>query len=120
MVAPAEQLGRLSGIAQCVQSLGYIAGYAMAAVLYPIFGLGVMALIDVVGALVASLAVWMTRLTTYVRPVSTTATDSEGLSVAVGRMLSETRDGFRVLRAGQRSVRSTDLRIRVSHWSFRR
>ena len=35
-------------------------------------GLGVMALIDVVGALVASLAVWMTRLTTYVRPVSTT------------------------------------------------
>ena len=99
MVAPAEQLGRLSGIAQCVQSLGYIAGSAMAAVLYPIFGLGVMALIDVVGALVASLAVWMTRLTTYVRPVSTTATDSEGLSVAVGRMLSETRDGFRVLRA---------------------
>ena len=88
MVAPAEQLGRLSGIAQCVQSLGYIAGYAMAALLYPIFGLGVMALIDVVGALVASLAVWMTRLTTYVRPVSTTATDSEGLSVAVGRMLS--------------------------------
>lgn len=99
MVAPAEQLGRLSGIAQCVQSLGYIAGSAMAAVLYPIFGLGVMALIDVVGALVASLVVWMTRLTTYVRPVSTTATDSEGLSVAVGRMLSETRDGFRVLRA---------------------
>lgn len=61
MVAPAEQLGRLSGIAQCVQSLGYIAGYAMAAVLYPIFGLGVMALIDVVGAFVASLAVWMRR-----------------------------------------------------------
>lgn len=45
-VAPPEQLTRLAGVTQAVQSGGYIAGTAVAAVIYPLWGLTAMIALD--------------------------------------------------------------------------
>ena len=57
MLAPPEMLGRLAGIQQFMQSGSYILGNAIAAVLYPMFGLTAMVALDVAGAVIASVAV---------------------------------------------------------------
>ena len=57
MLAPPEMLGRLAGIQQFMQSRSYILGNAIAAVLYPMFGLTAMVALDVAGAVIASVAV---------------------------------------------------------------
>mgnify|MGYP002566332217 CR=1 FL=1 len=57
LLAPPEHLTRLAGVAQAVQSGGYILGTALAAVIYPLFGLVPMVALDVVGALFAAGAV---------------------------------------------------------------
>ena len=57
LVAPAEHLTRLAGVTQAVQSGGYILGTAVAAVIYPLWGLTAMIALDVVGALFATVAV---------------------------------------------------------------
>ncbi len=62
LVAPAEYLTRLSGVTQAVQSGGYILGTAVAAVIYPLWGLTAMIALDVAGALIATGAVLVARL----------------------------------------------------------
>ena len=57
MLAPPEMLGRLAGIQQFMQSGSYILGNAIAAVLYPMFGVTAMVALDVAGAVIASVAV---------------------------------------------------------------
>ena len=61
-VAPPEQLTRLAGVTQAVQSGGYIAGTAVAAVIYPLWGLTAMIALDVAGALIAVCAIVAARL----------------------------------------------------------
>ena len=56
-LAPPEHLVRLSGVTQAIQSGGYILGAALAAVIYPVAGITAMIVLDVLGALFASLAV---------------------------------------------------------------
>lgn len=62
LVAPPEHLTKLAGVAQAVQSGGYILGTAVAAVIYPLWGLTAMIALDVTGALLASIAVLLARL----------------------------------------------------------
>ncbi|MDO4428338.1 MAG: hypothetical protein Q4B91_02360 [Atopobiaceae bacterium] len=62
LVAPAEHLTRLAGVTQAVQSGGSILGTAIAAVIYPLWGLTAMIALDVVGALSVSAAVLAVRL----------------------------------------------------------
>ena len=62
LVAPPEHLTRLAGISQAVQSGGYILGTAVAAVIYPLWGLTAMIALDVAGALVATVAILAARL----------------------------------------------------------
>lgn len=62
LMAPAEHLTRLAGVTQAVQSGGYILGTAIAAAIYPVWGLTTMVALDVAGALVASGAVLAARL----------------------------------------------------------
>ena len=61
-LAPTEHLTRLAGVTQAVQSGGYILGTAIAAVIYPLWGLTTMIALDVAGALFATVAVLAARL----------------------------------------------------------
>lgn len=77
-VAPSEHLTRLAGVTQTVQSGGYIAGTAAAAIIYPLWGLTAMIALDVAGALIAVCAIMAARLDLdeAVMPGDTDALDS--------------------------------------------
>lgn len=99
LVAPAEHLTRLAGVTQAVQSGGYILGTAVAAVIYPLWGLTAMIALDVVGAFVATVAVLAARL-----DVGGSGTPGEkglGLAAQARALAAETADGYRVLRGYQ-------------------
>ncbi|WP_019239607.1 MULTISPECIES: MFS transporter [Enorma] len=97
LLAPPEHLTRLAGVAQAVQSGGYILGTALAAVIYPLFGLVPMVALDVVGALFAAGAVLAANIRAGGRePGSADGPDAPGGDVRA--LLAETRDGYRVLR----------------------
>lgn len=97
LLAPAEHLTRLAGVTQAVQSGGYILGTAIAAVIYPLWGLTAMIALDVAGALFATVAVLAARLD--VGGSGAQAGEKNLGLVAQARALAgETADGYRVLR----------------------
>ena len=94
-LAPPEHLVRLSGVTQAIQSGGYILGAALAAVIYPVAGITAMIVLDVLGALFASLAVLAAQI------------DAGGLDEAdrslpfsnkVRELFSEISDGYKLIR----------------------
>ncbi len=96
LVAPPEHLTRLAGVTQAVQSGGYILGCALAAAIYPVWGLTAMVALDVAGALVATAAVLAAGLDVGGAPAG------EGAPEVSGRMralAAEMGEGWRVLRA---------------------
>ena len=99
LVAPAEHLTRLAGVTQAVQSGGYILGTAIAAVIYPLWGLTAMIALDVVGALFATVAVLAERLDVGGSGVGAPAGENGlGLAAQARALAAETADGYRVLR----------------------
>ena len=94
-LAPPEHLVRLSGVTQAIQSGGYILGAALAAVIYPVAGITAMIVLDVLGALFASLAVLAAQI------------DAGGLDEAdrslsfsnkVRELFFEISDGYKLIR----------------------
>ncbi len=99
LVAPAEHLTRLAGVTQAVQSGGYILGTAVAAVIYPLWGLTAMIALDVVGALFAAAAVLAARLDVGgAAQVAPAGEKNLGLAAQARALAAETADGYRVLR----------------------
>ena len=99
LVAPAEHLTRLAGVTQAVQSGGYILGTAVAAVIYPLWGLTAMIALDVVGALFATVAVLAARLDVGGSGAGApTGEKNVGLVAQARALAAETADGYRVLR----------------------
>ena len=96
LVAPPEHLTRLAGVTQAVQSGGYILGTALAAAIYPVWGLTAMIALDVVGALAATVAVLAARLDMGGRQAA--GEKSLGLVAQARALAAETREGYRVLR----------------------
>ena len=97
LVAPAEHLTRLAGVTQAVQSGGYILGTAIAAVIYPLWGLTAMIALDVAGALFATVAVLAARLDAG-GAQTTTGEGRVGIAAQVRALMGETAAGYRVLR----------------------
>ena len=97
LVAPADHLTRLAGVTQAVQSGGYILGTAVAAAIYPIWGLTVMIALDVAGALFATLAVLAARLDVG-GGAAPTGGRGLGLAARARALAAATVDGYRVLR----------------------
>ena len=97
LLAPPEHLTRLAGAAQAVQSGGYILGTALAAVIYPLFGLVPMVVLDAVGALFAAGAVLAAHIRAGGGEVGSTGGPGAP-SGDVRALFAETRDGYRVLR----------------------
>ena len=99
LVAPTEHLTRLAGVTQAVQSGGYILGTAIAAVIYPLWGLTAMIALDVVGALFATVAVLAARLDVGGAGQNAAAGEKNlGLMAQARALAAETADGYRVLR----------------------
>lgn len=99
LVAPAEHLTRLAGVTQAVQSGGYILGTAVAAVIYPLWGLTAMIALDVAGALFATVAVLAARLDVGGAAQGAPAGEKDlGLMAQARALAAETADGYRVLR----------------------
>ena len=97
LVAPAEHLTRLAGVTQAVQSGGYILGTAIAAVIYPLWGLTAMIALDVAGALFATAAVLAARLDVG-GSRAPAGEDRVGIAAQVSALMGETAAGYRVLR----------------------
>lgn len=99
LVAPAEHLTRLAGVTQAVQSGGYILGTAIAAAIYPLWGLTAMIALDVAGALFATAAVLAARLDVGGAARGSLAGERGlGLVARARALAAETADGYHVLR----------------------
>lgn len=57
LIVPMEELTKCSGYTQSLQTIGYIAGTAIAGVIYPICSISEMVALDVAGALIATACV---------------------------------------------------------------
>ena len=106
LIAPPEVLGKLAGMLQFMQSGSYIIGNAIAAVVYPAFGLTFMIALDVAGAVLASIAVATSGIKTPAPERRGVAPRGAGLPIG---------DGQRVPRAQtpSRSVRHALDRLRL-------
>ncbi len=87
LLVPETMLTRCSGLTQTLQTLGYIAGTAIAGVLYPIWSLSGMVMLDVAGAVFASVTVACV-------PIPDVPRHESGQSPHI---LREIREGYRAL-----------------------
>lgn len=88
LIVPAEHLTRCAGYTQSLQTIGFIAGTAIAGVLYPIWTISGMVALDVVGAVVACLAV-------AVIPIPEVEKQA---AAAKSSLWCETKEGYEILR----------------------
>ena len=88
LIVPAEQLTRCAGYTQSLQTIGFIAGTAIAGILYPVWTISGMVALDVVGAVTACLAVALIPIPEVEKP--TIATKSS--------LWQETKEGYHILR----------------------
>lgn len=62
LLVPAEELTKCAGYSHSLQTIGYIAGTAIAGALYPIWSISGMVALDVAGAVIASLTVAVIKI----------------------------------------------------------
>ena len=106
LMVPDEHLVKASGYTQTVQSVGFIAGTSLAAVLYPLWGVRGMVLLDVVGAVLAGVAVAVVRIPSALPAAALSDDDAAALAGAdaaaeatpSGGILAEIGAGFAALR----------------------
>lgn len=89
LIVPEDKLTKCSGATQSLQTAGYIAGAAIAGVLYTVWSLSGMVFLDVAGAVIASVTVAFIRI-----PSLPKTEHPAGRST----VLSEMKAGYRVLR----------------------
>lgn len=98
LIAPPEVLGKLAGMLQFMQPGSYIIGNAIAAAVYPAFGLTFMIALDVAGAVLASIAVATSGIKTPAPERHTPEENAEASHRAVRAFLLETANGYRELK----------------------
>lgn len=91
LLVPEEQLTKCAGYTQSIQSASYILGPALAALLYAVWDLNSIILVDVAGAVFASI------LTAFVFIPRLEA----GESAAQGNLILEMKEGYAVLRGNK-------------------
>ncbi len=62
LIVPTEYLTKCSGYTQSIQTIGYIAGTAIAGVLYSVWSISGMVALDVAGAIIASIGVAVIKI----------------------------------------------------------
>lgn len=98
LIAPKKMLDRLAGISQIVQQSGYLIGMAVAAWMYPHWGLNSMIALDVLGALVATACVVLSQVRdTRKRTIAR----QETASAEVKEAARQAWEGFEIIRADE-------------------
>ena len=92
LIVPESHLTKCAGFVQTVQTSGFIAGTAVAAVLYPLWGVNGMVVLDVAGAVLASLTVAIVKIPQPVK--SEQAGDHE---ITQG-LFFEVKEGYKILK----------------------
>ncbi len=90
LLVPEEQLTKCAGYTQSLQSIGYMAGTALAALLYPVWSISGMILLDVLGAILASVT---TAIISIPAPTAQ-VTRTKGFHI-----LSEMKEGYLAVKA---------------------
>lgn len=98
LIAPPEALDKLAGVLQFMQSGSYIIGNAIAAVIYPAFGLTAMIALDVAGAVLASIAVAASGIKTPKPERRSGEEAADEATHALKAFFSDTADGYRELK----------------------
>jgi len=89
LIVPETHLTKCTGYTQSLQTLGFIAGTSIAAILYPLWGISGMAALDIAGAILASIAVFAVKIPA---PPKTEQEDKQGIT-------AEIREAFGILKA---------------------
>lgn len=88
LIVPAEQLTRCAGYTHSLQTIGFIAGTAIAGILYPVWTISGMVALDVAGAVIACLAVALIPIPEVENPTI----------AATSSLWQETKEGYKILR----------------------
>lgn len=94
LLVPEDKLTRCSGYTQSLQSIGYMAGTALAALLYPIWSLSGMVMLDVLGALAASVATGLVRIPAPAAPAEASAAQKPDI-------WADMREGYRAVKTNR-------------------
>jgi DHA3 family macrolide efflux protein-like MFS transporter len=92
LIVPETHLTKCAGYTQSLQTLGFIAGTSVAAILYPRIGVSGMVILDVVGAVLASISVAVVSIPKIVK-----SAEAEKAEKKSG-IFSEVKEGFNILR----------------------
>lgn len=93
LLVPEDKLIQCSGYTQSLQSVGYIAGTAIAALLYPIWSISSMVMIDVLGAVVASVTTALVHIPVPLSPIDVPAQKQ--------RIFAEMKEGYRAVQTNR-------------------
>jgi DHA3 family macrolide efflux protein-like MFS transporter len=93
LIVPAEHLTKTAGYTQTVQTLGFIAGASVAAILYPLIGVTGMVMMDVAGAILASISVAVVAI-----PKLQKTEENEEQQATKPNLFTEAKEGYRVLK----------------------
>lgn len=88
LIVPESELTKCSGYTQSLQTIGYIAGTAVAGVLFPVWSISQMVALDVAGAVTASAATAFVKIPKLVRKEKTKRKS----------LFGETKEGFSIMR----------------------
>ena len=84
LIVPTEELTKCAGYTQSLQTIGYIAGTAIAGALYPIWSISGMVALDVAGAVIASLAVILIKIPKLEKDTKTLSDTSFWIEMKAG------------------------------------
>lgn len=91
LIVPEDKLTKSSGYTQMVQSVGYMVGVAVAAILYPIMSISGLVMIDVAGAVFASVTTALVKI-----PSKDISKVTEGT-----KFISEMKEGYRAFKTNK-------------------
>ena len=95
LIVPEEYLTKCAGYTQTVQTLGYIAGASVAAMLYPLWGVSGMVALDVAGAVFASITVALVKIK---EPEKTEGLSAQGKAP---NLLADIKEGYSIIRGNK-------------------
>jgi len=97
LIVPESHLTKCAGYTQTVQTLGFIAGTSLAAILYPLWGVSGMVTLDVAGAVLASLTVAVVKIPLTPNAADETVQQEASRQAELG-LIVEIKEGFKIFK----------------------
>ncbi|MDF2511973.1 MAG: transporter [Herbinix sp.] len=91
LLVPEDKLTKCAGYTQSLQSIGYMAGTAIAALIYPVWSIGGLILLDVLGAILACVTTAFIKIPA---PPAQAASEDHGL-----HLITEMKEGYLAVQA---------------------